>query len=118
MTRARINKVFEEILKEYGQNHLFADRIDAALGAATTLRATGRRTTANLDPMAVLEASGESGLRTALARLDLEQLKDIVAEFGMDQSRLVMKWTTRDRISEHITKFAHSRIKKGDAFRS
>src|SRR5687768_11690591 len=49
-----------------------------------------RRTPAVLDPVD-LASGGRENLRSALAPLDIERLKDIVAQFGMDPSKLVMK---------------------------
>jgi hypothetical protein len=64
-----------------------------------------------------LAAGGRDNLRNALAPLDLERLKDIVAQFGMDPSKLVMKWKDRDRVAEHIVETSITRATKGDAFR-
>ncbi|WP_162527293.1 hypothetical protein [Sphingomonas solaris] len=47
-----------------------------------------------------------------------EQLLDIVAEFGMDPGKLVMKWKDRDRVADRIVETAIARATKGDAFRS
>ena len=76
-----------------------------------------RRTPAVLDPVD-LAASGRENLRNALAPLDIERLKDIVAQFGMDPSKLVMKWKDRERIADHIIETSVTRATKGDAFRS
>lgn len=52
-----------------------------------------------------------------LEKLDTEKLKDIIAEFGMDQSKLAMHRKSNDRLIEHIIQKVESRSKKGDAFR-
>jgi hypothetical protein len=52
------------------------------------------------------------------ASLDLEQLRDVVAEYRMDPNKLVMKWKDRERVIEHIATTAASRGRKGDAFRA
>ena len=80
-------------------------------------RGRNRRTPATLDPIQLVQ-EGEELLREQLALLTLEQLKDIVAEYGMDPSKLVMKWRTSERIANHIVDMAISRARKGDAFRS
>lgn len=76
-----------------------------------------RRAPAVLDPVA-LAKEGEDVLRSRLASLDLEQLRDIVAEHGMDQGRLVMKWKTATRVIEKVVEISTGRAQKGDAFRS
>ena len=81
-------------------------------------RRGGRRLPGALDPYAILRESGSHGLEAALKALDIDQLKDIVAEHGMDPARLVMKWRKTDRIVEHIISFVASRDRKGDVFRN
>ena len=57
-------------------------------------------------------------MRARLADLSIEQLKDIVAEFGMDTGKLVSKWKTADRIIERIVETSRARAQKGDVFRA
>jgi hypothetical protein len=80
-------------------------------------RRRNRRTLSVLDPVQLAQES-EQSLREQLALLTIEQLKDIVADHGMDPSKLVMKWKTPERIANHIVEMAVSRSRKGDAFRS
>jgi hypothetical protein len=123
--KRRLKKVFDEILAEVESNASFAERILLALDkqATNSKQATDsekkrrRRTAAVLDPISILELEGEDSLRSSLVELDIEQLKDIVAEYGMDQAKLVMKWNATERIIDHIVSTAISRSKKGDAFR-
>ena len=61
---------------------------------------------------------GENELRSKLAGLSVDQLKDIVAEFGMDPGKLVIKWKNADRIIDRIVEISMPRAQKGDAFRS
>src|SRR5256885_1371019 len=91
------------ILEEADRNPQFAQRLLSALGdvegegrfanvnrlAPKTPRA---RPAAVLDPIAILGDHGEQALRRALGPLGLDKLLDIVAEFAMDPSKLVMKW--------------------------
>lgn len=79
-------------------------------------RAGNRRPEAVLDPIALIR-QGEEVLREALRPLDVERLLDIVADYAMDPSKLVMKWKDRDRILERIVEVASSRERKGSAFR-
>lgn len=95
-----------------------AKRTSAARGAVSkTGRPANRRPAAVLDPVA-LATQGEGSLRAALAPLTLEQLKDIVADYGMDPGKRVMKWRTTDRVIDRIVEISVSRAHKGDAFRS
>lgn len=82
------------------------------------LKRTGRRAPATLDPFALLADRGEEHLTERLADLDLEELRDIVAQFGMDPRRLVMKWKDAQRVRDHIVSTTVQRSRKGDAFRT
>lgn len=82
------------------------------------MKRTGRRAPAKLDPFKILADSGEQSLRAQLADLNLEELRDIVAQFGMDPRRLVMKWKDAQRVREHIAATTVQRSRKGDAFRA
>ena len=125
----------EVISEEADRNPEFGSRVREALGLSTTeggnsrsrkamdvlttesTRGRNRRTPAALDPLQIVQ-KGEEVLRDQLSPLTVDQLKDIVADHGMDPSKLVMKWRTRDRIVNHIVEMAISRSRKGDAFRS
>ena len=89
-----------------------ASRVDRKIN-----RPANRRPQAVLDPVA-LATVGEEALRAALAPLAIEELKDIVADYGMDHKRLVMKWKTPERVRQHIVEISITRAQKGDAFRS
>lgn len=82
------------------------------------LKRTGRRAPAKLDPFKILADGGEHALMAQLVDLDLEELRDIVAQFGMDPRRLVMKWRDLQRIREHVVATTVQRSRKGDAFRA
>ena len=86
------------------------------VGADETKRGKNRRPPAALDPVQVAR-KGEADLRTALEKLSLDQLRDIVAEYGMDPSRLVMKWVDSARVVDRIVELSIARARKGDAFR-
>ena len=90
-------------------------RVDGAAEAGVKRRG-GRRTPAVLDPIE-LAAQGEGALRERLSDLDLELLLDIVAQYGMDPGKLVMKWRDQDRVIDRIVELSLARATKGDAFR-
>lgn len=84
----------------------------------TGTRARNRRPAGVLDPFALYADSGEGLLRERLAELDIELLRDIVAEHGMDTDRLAMKWKDPQRVIDRIVDRVSARSAKGSAFRS
>lgn len=103
-----------------------ASRLSEIFGAAPAVpkrlepvpgRAKNRRPAAVLDPVVVV-GEGEDALRSQLSALSLDQLRDVVAEYGMDQGKLVMKWKDPVRIIDRIVEIAVARAQKGHAFRS
>ena len=80
-------------------------------------RSRRRRAPAVFDPVAVLRERDDQELRSRLLGLDLEQLKDMVAQYGMDPGKLVMKWKNRERVADRIVEISAKRAQKGDAFR-
>lgn len=80
-------------------------------------RASRRRTAPVFDPFVIHRQDGPEVLRDRLGELSAEQLKDIIAEHGMDRDKLAMKWKTPDRLIERITMTVSSRAQKGDVFR-
>ena len=140
-TDRRLKELLNIILDEVRQNPAFAARVTAALGdavgsqrgktreraeksqslegtaATRELKRGNRRASALVDPIREIE-HGEHHLRDRLAALDLEQLRDVVAEYRMDPNKLVMKWKDRERVVDHILSTSISRGRKGDAFRA
>lgn len=116
------------VLYEAERNLEFRQRLEQVFGQVTTAQSSerrvvtnqpkkgGRRTPALFDPVEVVRG-GESGLRERLNALDLERLRDVVAQFGMDPGKLVMKWKDRNRVIDRIVEVSLSRSTKGDAFR-
>jgi hypothetical protein len=106
----------------------FAARLGAALDSSTrpggsaagltAPRRAARRPAGPWDPYTVHSEGGEQLLRARLAALDLEQLRDMVAEHGMDSDRLAMKWRDPDRVRDRIVERVLDRSVKGDEFRS
>jgi hypothetical protein len=72
-----------------------------------------RRAPGVLDPFTVFGESGEEGLRSRLAELSLDQLRDIVAEHGMDSDRLAMRWKDPKRVIDRIVERVATRRAKG-----
>ena len=134
LLRTKLRNFIKVVADEAEQNPEFAKRLQAVLDTVSTThtvkkssksggantkgqRPANRRPPAVLDPVS-FATQGEDILRHELATLTLEQLKDIVAEYGMDRERLVMKWKKPNRVIERIVEISTSRAHKGDAFRS
>ena len=115
-TKKYLRRIFNEVLAEIDKSPDFADRISMALDlnsdSSTEPKRRGRRPPAVLDPFGILQNADESELRKELTKLDIEQLKDVVAQYAMDPSKLAMKWKDSSRIVEHIIAHALIRSKK------
>lgn len=96
---------------------------DAVVPAAAPRRAPAKPTTRSrrskglLDPFAVFEVSGEAGLRARLSTLTVEQLKDIIAEQGMNHDGAAMRWKTASRLVDRIVERVEARSSKGEVLR-
>ena len=76
-----------------------------------------RRTPPVVDPFLLYE-QGEDHLWLALAELDLDQLKDVVAGHGMDRARLALRWRKPERLIGLIVETVKTRTHKGEVFGS
>jgi hypothetical protein len=132
-----LERVFAEILREARGNPSFGARLALALAASnvasggsaaeagvgrdvpdrSSRRGSHRRARAIIDPLAIHQGEGEDRLRAALGALTMEELKDIVAEHGMDTNKLAMKWRTRERLEDLIVTTVRDRLSKGSVFR-
>lgn len=117
MSIRKLREVLSIIESEAKANPVFAEKLSRVLGGEAHPRSRSRRAPAILDPVSVYQAEGDLGLRKKLSVLAIDQLRDIVSEYGMDKSQLVMKWTKPERVIEHIVQTAATRARKGDAFR-
>ncbi len=82
----------------------------------TKRRPRHRRPPAVLDPVELARQS-EGVLQEQLAQLTVEQLKDIVADYGMDPGKVVTNWKLSERIIDRIVEVSVGRARKGNAFR-
>lgn len=107
------------VIEEMKINQEFATKIDAILMEGVTVtpvKPKKSRNPAIINPLELLEKD-ESLLLAQLKELTLEQLKDIVAEYGMDNSKLAIKWKSAERLINLIVDTSRRRCTKGDAFR-
>jgi hypothetical protein len=131
--RKVLTALVREVADEADRNPAFRERIERAVGMFAPRadvtpthkaapkpeepkRPSNRRAPAALDPVQ-LARQGEDVLRAALGKLDIEQLRDVVADYGMDTGKLVIKWRTPDRIIDRIVEVSRQRAHKGSAFR-
>lgn len=118
-----LSKFFAAVATEASKGSRFANALKRALEPSvaapdnTARRRAHRRSPAALDPFAVYAERQESGLRDDLTALTVDQLKDIVAEYAMDNDRLAMKWKEPQRIIDRIVDRVTSRASKGSAFK-
>lgn len=127
--KQRLSALFSVITEEAEKNESFRVNIERALGidaspggpqpgaGGAAKQRGGRRTPAVLDPVE-LARQGEDALRAKISVLTLDQLRDIVAQYGMDPGKLVMKWKDVNRVMDRIVELALARSTKGDAFRN
>ena len=122
--KKKLRALVATILEKADKDPEFAEKLAVALGAEAAERPgtremkkrRGRRNPPQFDPVLVLK-EGEELLRERLAALDIKRLRDIVAGYGMDPGKLVMKWKSQERVIDHIVEVARTRAKKGEAFR-
>ena len=123
----RLNAVIAAITEEASRNPRFMDELQQAITklrdrrpvtrTGGPLRRQRRRAAALIDPFEALRSDGRDGLRSRLAALTLEQLRDVVAEYGIEPYTLAMKWKTPSRLIDLITDTIEQRSRKCDAFR-
>ena len=119
----RLRAFVDAVAKEARANPELAGRLEDALNTTIGISEVGRRrgprrrNPPSLDPFALYD-KGEDHLRSALQDLGLDQLKDIVAGYGMDRARLALRWRKAERLIKLIVDTVRSRSEKGDAFRS
>jgi hypothetical protein len=118
----QLKSVFDELLAEVGRNDELRQRLADILGGSAgptkaPTRRSARRKPGPFDPMAVFREHPEH-LSRRLDELSVEELKDMIAEHGMDRTKLARKWKEKDRLVELIVNAVKSRSQKGDAFRA
>lgn len=122
-TLAIWNKLSKCIAEEITSNEAFAKKISDIIEDATPKssasaqapKKSNRRAKAKVNPFLEYDA-GEAALLAALEPLNIEELKDVVAENGMDSARLAMKWKNREKLVALIVDMTKRRSSRGDAF--
>ncbi len=118
-----VRGLIEAVLSELESDPNLAARLREILKGRDTRSTTKKRPSRHrrppgaFDPFEVYANGDEPALRSRLQELNIEQLKDMVAEHGMDQAKLAMKWRTSNRLIDLIATTVRDRARKGDAFR-
>jgi hypothetical protein len=117
-----LKNISREILIEIKTNSAFRSRIVQSIEQhiefnSTKPARTNRRKQGVFDPMFVYN-SRQDTLKPRLEELAIDELKDIIAEHGMDRAKLAMKWKSKERLIDLIITTVHNRSQKGDAFRA
>lgn len=110
---AEKNDEFAIALKKIFNNETIVSKTNENEG---TKRGANRRDKAVLDPIKLAEEDRLSA--EVLEILTDKELKDIIADYGMDPSKLAMKWKDKNRLIQLILDTSFRCALKGDAFRS
>jgi len=110
-------KISAIVADEISSNKDFADKIGTLLAQdkPDAPKRRNRRDPGKINPFEIFQ-QGDNALYEALASLSIDELKDIIAENGMDTAKLAMKWKDRDRLKKHIVEATQRRSTKGEAF--
>lgn len=116
--KKKLKELINIVIKEMDKNPEFSDKIEnLLLGEGNKVVKVKRsRQPAIINPLEVI-INGENLLANKLEQLDIDQLKDIISEYGMDPSKLALKWKNKERLIKHIIEVASTRVNKGNAFR-
>lgn len=119
----QLAELFTAITREATGHKPFLKALGTALGSVDPSalnypnNRSPRRAPGIVDPFE-LYVSGEDTLRQRLSDLTIDQLKDIIAEHGMDRDKLAMKWRTQNRLIDRIIETVKLRFNKGEVFRN
>lgn len=114
-----LKKLCTCITEEMKMNPGFAGRIGEILTVSSStqpIKRSNKRKSAKINPIQLI-IDGDDKVNEKLEQLSIDELKDIIAEHGMDNSKLAMKWKDKDRLIKFILETAQRRSKKGDVFR-
>lgn len=124
--KAMLRKLIVAVIAEAGRNESFARELERVLtgkspdAAEANSEGKGKRKRRKrqqpvFNPMDIGEEEGK--LVERLHVLSVEQLRDIVAAYGMDPSGRALRWNQPDQLIAFILEVSHRRVTKGDAFR-
>ena len=118
-----LRALLRELVSEVEVNEGLRNKLDVLIKRQCgseihqTPKKSNRRKPGLFDPVSVYRENPDS-LQPRLENLEIEELKDIVAEQGLDRAKLAMKWKSKERLIELIVTSVKMRSQKGDAFRT
>ena len=118
MTLRRRFDAFVKVVAEQAERDPdFAARLEAALGGefAPSRASRRKRAPAAFDPVTAAY-DGADALRARLAALSADQLKDMIAEHGLDPTGRANRWRKPERLVGLIVDRAIERAQKGRGF--
>lgn len=123
--KKKIRALYNLVIEEAEKNEEFASSLERIFSGeaekskvkntTNAKRSSNRRDQAVLDPIKLAEDGNLT--EEVLKPLTEKELKDIIAEYGMDPSKLAMKWKNKERLIRLILDTSFRRASKGDAFR-
>ena len=114
--------ILKELIVEVKTNDSLRRRLANILKENKTQKKDGKigsfkRRPGQFNPFHVYRDSPEK-LEMMLKTLEMDQLKDIISEHGLDRTKLAMKWQDKERLIEKISSTVKLRYEKGDVFRN
>jgi hypothetical protein len=115
--RRRFDAFVQVVAEQAERDPDFAARLEQALGGefAPARSSRRKRAPAAFDPIAAAHA-GKDALRARLAELSADQLKDMIAEYGLDSTGRANRWRKPERLVDLIVARATERAHKGRGF--
>lgn len=93
-----------------------AQPVTPARTPSTAARTRSTRNPAALDPFDVFRSDGRDALRSRLAELSLDQLRDVIHQYGMDPDKRAMKWKTVSKVRDRILESTEATRNRDRAF--
>lgn len=112
----KLQALFKLIINEAKTNNKFALSITQILDNNDFKKTHKKRDASPIDPILLAEQNQLN--KDTLMTYTEKELKDIIAEYNMDNKTLAMKWKNKDRLIDLIINFSNRRANKGNAFRS
>lgn len=109
LEEAKKNKDFEEALK----GALYREKSDL-VKAKTKCRI--KRESAKINPLIEVE-KGENDLRQKLEELNIQELKNVIYDYGLDNMKNSVRWKKKEKFVNLIIEMSKKKISKGNAFR-
>lgn len=123
-TKQRLKLLCNAVIEEMAKNDDFKAKIEAIFDDnrgsnvgmnEARLKGKQKRKPSIINPYELVK-QGEDVLFSQLENMDIEQLKDTILDYNMDNAKLAMKWKSSDRLRSLIVDTAKRRSTKGNVF--